>query len=468
MRDELIDLRVKIKDIDSQILRLIRDRLEFSRKIGEIKRKNDYPIIDLKVEAKVVERALNQARDFGLDEEFSRRLVNNLIIEAVRTQGVIIEDRARHLYSVLERVKELESEGVKVIRLDVGEPDLAAPGKVKDALRDNLYRKKYVGYTSSKGLEELREGIANELNAKYGTDITKENVLVTTGGKLSIFTAILSKIASGDRVVIPHPAWPVYENCTRLVNGRVDLIRTCVEEEWAIDIERVEEAFKVRPKLFILCNPNNPTGKIIPDNDLNEVLQIAERNKVCVLTDEVYSSYSYKPFKSVLQLTDSNYIYVNSFSKRFGLTGWRVGYAVADVETISRMHRIIQISVTCVPEFIQRGALEALTINQIEYRAFAARMKERVNIACEELDKLPLHYLKPDGGMYIFPKTIFDGFQSRHFAHRLLNEKGVSIVPGEAFGEYPEHFRISLGRDVKDIRAGLKIMGQMIEKWPRL
>jgi aspartate aminotransferase len=465
MSERLDDLRRRIREVDGQILKLARDRLELSERIGEEKRRRGFPLINLKVEGKVIDHAQSLAREIGLDEGLSKKLVNTLIAESVKTQKGTPKNRASFLYDTLEKVKELEAKGEKVIRLDVGEPDLASPVEVKDALRDDLYGRSFIGYSSSKGLEELREAIAEDLNGEYGSDITKDQVLLTPGGKFAIFSAIFSKVNFGDRVVIPQPNWPVYENCTRLANGRVDVIHTSFDEEWKIDLQKIEEAFNVNPALLVLCSPNNPTGKIIPEKELKEILHLAARENVYILSDEVYAPYSFKPFKSIMQLANSKVIYVNSFSKRFGMTGWRVGYAVSDVETISRMQKIIQISVTCIPEFVQKAALKALTMKQDAFKAFVLEMRERVKIACEELNVSPLRYLKPDGGMYIYPKATVEGFQSRTFARRLLDEKRVSVAPGEAFGEYPEHFRVSLGINRVDLKKGIKMIGEMAERW---
>jgi aspartate aminotransferase len=131
------------------------------------------------------------------------------------------------------------------------------------------------------------------------------------------------------------------------------------------------------------------------------------------------------------------------------------------------MQKIIQLSVSCVPEFIERATLKALTMEQKRFNDYAIKMQERVHIACEEIKDLPLNYIKPEGGMYIFPKATIDGFQSRDFAYKLLDKKRVSVAPGEAFGEYPEHFRISLGTNKEQIREGIKRIGEEIERWSK-
>ena len=467
MIEKLEEIRQVIREIDDQILQLAGNRLELVKKIGEIKRRHNLPITNLNVEAMVINKCLDRAKAIGLNESFSKKLMNLIIAESVKTQEGTSKNRASFLYNILETVKELEARGEKVIRLDVGEPDLASPVQIKDALKDNLYGREVIGYSSSKGLEVLREAIVNDLNQKYDADLTKDQVLVTPGGKFAIFAAIISRVSFGDRVVIPQPTWPVYENCIKLVNGRVNTIHTTFEEEWRIDLQKIYDVFQVKPKLLILCSPNNPTGKIISKKDLEEMVQLAEEKSVYILSDEVYQSYSFKPYESILQLANSNFIYVNSFSKKFGMTGWRVGYAVSDTETISRMQKIIQISVSCVPEFIQKATVKALTMEQKRFDDYATKMKERVQIACEEIKGLPLSCIEPEGGMYIFPKANIDGFQSRDFAYKLLDRKRVSVAPGDAFGEYPEHFRISLGTNKDQIREGIKRIGEEIERWPK-
>lgn len=465
MGEELARYRKEIAEIDSQILKLAKARLQKAKEIGEVKRRRKLPLVDLKAEAEVVERSLKLGKEIGLDEALTGKLVGMLITKAVEAQGGLAKNRASLLYDLFEKVKGLEAKGEKVIRLDVGEPDLSSPVELKDALRDALYGSSFIGYASSKGVKELREAIADDLNQRYGAGIDGEQVLITPGGKFAIFAAILTMVSPYDHVVIPEPTWPTYGNCVSLANGRVDVIHTRFEDRWDIDMGDVEAAFSVKPKLFILCSPNNPTGKVFPAKSLRELVKLAEKKGTYVLADEVYCSYAAVPFESVLQSANSNFIYINSFSKKYGMTGWRVGYAVSDAETIAKMLSFTQISVTCVPDFIQRAALKALKMEPEPYDAFAENMRRRIDTACKELDKLPFSYNRPDGGMYVFPKAKAESFDSNEFAYKLLAEEKVSVAPGEAFGDYPEHFRISLGTNLEDIRSGIRRMGKAISRW---
>ena len=465
MDKELARYRKEIAEIDSQILKLAKSRFQKAQEIGELKRREKLPAVDLKAEAEVTERSLKLANEIGLDEALTSKLSGMLITKAVEVQGGLAKNRASFLYDIFEKVKELEAKGEKVTRLDVGEPDLSSPVELKDALRDALYGSSFIGYASSKGVKELREAIADDLNHRYGADIDAEQVLITPGGKFAIFAAILATVSSYDHVVIPEPTWPTYGNCVSVANGRVDVIHTLFEDQWDIDMGDVETTFSVRPKLFILCSPNNPTGKIFPAKSLRELVKLAEKRGTYVLADEVYCSYAAVPFESVLQAANSNFIYIGTFSKKYGMTGWRVGYVVSDAKTIAKMLSLIQISVTCVPDFIQRAALRALNMEQEPYDTFAKTMRQRIDTACKELDKLPFVYNRPDGGMYVFPKANVEGFNSNKFAYQLLAEEKVSVAPGDAFGDYHEHFRISLGTNLENIRSGIRKMGKAINGW---
>ncbi|MFH0897119.1 MAG: aminotransferase class I/II-fold pyridoxal phosphate-dependent enzyme [Candidatus Bathyarchaeota archaeon] len=467
MSEKIEKYRQDISEIDSQILRLASTRLQIAEKIGAIKRQRNLPVTNLRVEAEVISRSVKLAKEIGLDEAFTVKLVNMLIVEAVNVQGGALKNRAPFLYEIFEKVKALQADGEKVIRLDAEELDLSSPADLTDALKD-AHSNSFDGYASAKGLTELRQAIAEDLNQTYGANIDAEQVLITQGEKFAIFSAVLSMISPGNHVAIAEPAWPFYGSCASLANGRADTIHTRFEDSWEFDMTEVEETFTIKPKLFILCSPSNPTGKVISQKQLRDIAQLAEKNGTYMLADEVYCAYSAVPFNSILQIMDSNFIYINSLSKRYGMPGWRIGYLVSDVKTITRIQNLIQISVTYVPEFIQRAALKALKMRPDSFNAFAESMKRRINIACRELDKLPVSYIKPEGGMYVFPKAKLENFNSNDFANKLLEKEKIAIAPGEAFGDYPKHFRISLGADEMSIKNGITRMGKAISRWQEM
>lgn len=465
--NDLMDLRKEIWEIDRQIVKLAAKRFQIVQKIGDYKKKKELPIVNIEVENKVVSEAVLLGKKLGLPDSFTSKIISIFIQEAIKTQSGKPINRAIHLYEVLEKVKELEAKGQSIIRLEVGEPDLSPPYEIKKAATTSLVAQKHIGYGSSLGLPALREAIVEVLSQKYNINLNANQVLITTGGKLAVFAAIFSFISAGDGIVFPEPFWPVYDNCSRLAEGRISYIHTCLENDWRIDIEQLDDILSTKPKLLILCSPSNPTGKIIPENDFREIYRLAKESGTYVLSDEVYSAFTFKPAKSILEITDSHFVYVNSFSKEYGMTGWRIGYAVSDKDIISKMQKLVQISTTCVPEFIQKAAFKALTMDQSRYKSFAKEMSERITLACKQLDKYPVSYSKPEGGMYLFPKVDKDSFDSKKFAQQLLLKKKVSIAPGEAFGDYPEHFRISLGTNKENIKEGINRIGGFVEQWLR-
>ena len=467
MKRDLEQLRMKIAALDKEILQLSKKRMLIAEEVGKIKRSSNIPVVNYVSEASVFERAEAVARDEALDPDFARKLVSTLVEESIRIQAGPQKNRAEYLYSMFEKAESLESKGRKTIRLDVGEPDITAPQELKNALRDSLYGNDHIGYVSSKGLLELREAVVSTLNERYGIDLEANQVLITPGGKFAIFSAILALISQQDRALIPEPTWPVYGNIVRLVGGREDVLHTHLEDRWSICSDKLFNMLQLHPKLMILCSPNNPSGKVFGEKELTEIVEAASKHGTYMLTDEVYESYSPTPIKSILQLADSNFIYVNTFSKRYGMTGWRIGYAISDKETIDRMQLVLQLSITCVPEFIQKAAIVALRMEQKTYDEYAKKMQNRIDIACRELDKQPVKYVRPEGGMYVYPRVEIKGFNSEVFAHKLLDDTGVAVTPGEAFGDYPEHLRISLGTNIEEIREGIRIMGGSLQEWPK-
>lgn len=457
MSREVNRLRERVRQIDGKILQLTKERLDLVRRIGERKRLLGLPVTDLAVEREVMERAIAVSNAIGLDERVARELVGLLIWESVRVQGGATLNRASSLYDIFEGAEELEAKGERVIRLDAGEPDFLIPSKTLKVAKRAIDDRALSGYVSSWGLPELREALAEKLTLEFGVDLKPENILITPGGKFAVFAAILAYISTGDRALIVEPSWPVYAACVEIARGRADIAHTTLEDNWRIDLDTVDTALATGAKLLILNSPCNPTGKIIEEGTLREMAGMAEKRGAYILSDEVYHAYAFKPHKSILQVANSNFIYADSFSKEFGMTGWRIGYAVSDPQTIEKMHKILQMSVTCLPGFIQKTALEALKSgSDSKANPFRKIMEGRINVACRELDRLPVSYMRPEGAMYIFPKVNREGFDSKVFANSLLREAKVAVAPGEAFGRYPEHLRLSMTASKPDVKEAIR------------
>ncbi|MCK4243709.1 aminotransferase class I/II-fold pyridoxal phosphate-dependent enzyme [Candidatus Bathyarchaeota archaeon] len=465
MSNNLEISRKKIRELDRKILILINERLNVAERIGDTKKKSNLSPINLKVEKSVLDNSLQISKTIGLSEEFSKKIINILISQSLKVQGITSEGRSKYLYGVFEKAKEMTSKGEKLIRLEIGEPNFLCPPSVKEAARKALTTNEKIGYVSAAGTKELREAVANKVNQTHKLEISPNQILITPGGKFGVFAGILTTVSEVNRLLLIEPYWPVYEECAILARTRIDRIHTVLDNSWKIDLEKIKEAFNAGTKLLILCNPSNPTGNIIPEDELKSIVELANDNNVTILADEVYDVYAFKPFKSILETSCNDFIYIQSFSKRYGMTGWRVGYAISSPTTIKKMQKMMQISATCVPEFVQKAAIKALETDDATLTKFSKTMKKRVEIASKELDDSPLSYKKPDGGMYIFPRVNIEKFNSQDFALKLLAEQKVAVSPGQAFGDYTRYFRISLGGSEEDIKEGIHRIVKMIEKW---
>jgi len=217
--------------------------------------------------------------------------------------------------------------------------------------------------------------------------------------------------------------------------------------------------------MLILNSPCNPTGKVIRKEIFEQTLDLAAKYNAIVLSDEVYDRYVRTPAPSVLESSYDNFVYVNSFSKQFSLTGWRIAYLVTTKENALRIRRVLQTAVTCVPEFIQNAALAAITRARKDSQKQIEAILDKVDFTCRELTKIDVSFYKPEGAFYVFPKANKLNFDSLEFARKLLMEHGVSISPGQAFGTYPEFFRLAVSLPRTQIPGAIKAIGTAIESW---
>ena len=349
------------------------------------------------------------------------------------------------LYEISEKTMKLESEGKKIIKFNLGDPDQPTPNEIIEAAFEAMKEGK-TKYSSSVGEKKLREELARVHK------VSAENVVVTTGSKWAVFSVMYLLLKSGENVVIPTPHWTAYELIAKSLGVETRFLRTEIDSNWKIDVEKLEGLFDRRTRLLILNNPNNPTSKVIDEKVLAEIVQIANDKGITILSDEVYSDISFVETKSILDF-DDRHILVKSFSKTFAMTGWRVGYAVVERELAEKMMKLNQITLTNVPVFVQQAALKALELKGEIANKIREDYRRRSDLACSILSKTKIRFSRPDAPFYVFPK--YDGLNSEFFALDLL-DKGVAIAPGTAFGDYREHFRISLTVPEEEIELGLK------------
>jgi len=353
------------------------------------------------------------------------------------------------------KAKELQAKGIKVIQLDVGEPDFPTPINIIKAA-EKAMENGFTHYTPSLGIPELREAIANKLREENKIDINKDNIIVTPGSKQAIFYAIMALIDEGDEVIIPTPAWPSYMEIVTLVGGKAKEVPT--NSDFSLNIEKIKEAITKRTKLIIVNSPNNPTGYVMDIKEIKALCDIAIDSNLFVLSDEIYEKLIYEgQHISIASLPnmEERTITINGFSKTYAMTGWRIGYAVAPKNLISAMNKIQQHTVSCVASFTQIAAIEALKPNT-PIIPMIEEFKRRRDYICKALEELSFKFIKPKGAFYIFPEIPIDNMNSNEFCDILLEKYGVSITPGSAFGNYNKHIRISYANSMENIEEAIK------------
>jgi len=356
------------------------------------------------------------------------------------------------LYEISEKVIKLENEGKKIIKFNLGDPDQPTPIEIIEAAYEAMKKGK-TKYSSSAGEKKLRETLASI----HG--VSADNVVITAGSKWAIFAAMYLLLKNGENVIIPTPHWTAYDLTAKSLGAEIKLLRTELESDWRIDLEKLEALIDERTRLIILNNPSNPTSKVVDGKTVREIVRIADNHGVTVLADEVYADISFVETKSVSDFS-SNHVIVKSFSKTFAMTGWRIGYIIANKELVDKIVKLNQITLTNVPVFIQDGALKALELRHEIIQKIREEYRRRAESACRILSKTDLKFSKPEAPFYLFPKL--EGLDSEKFAFDLL-DKGVAIAPGTAFGNYKEHFRLALTVPDDEVELGLKIISEALK-----
>jgi len=446
---KLEKLRDDMRIVTADIIKLVQKRMSIASEIGNIKDNLMMKIEDISVEQDIARYVRELGTQFGLNNEFIGKLLNLLLLESINIQKAKTSKKEAKLdhMAMFLKAKQLESEGKKIIHLEVGEPDYLPPVNVKNELL-KTFEKKRIHYTQTNGVPTLRKLIAQERSVK------EENVIITPGARFAVFSAMVSNLSIGDELIISEPAWPAYRDCANFIGVKVKAIRTNVEQKWDLDLDQLEQLITLNTKMIVLNSPNNPTGKIIREREIDDILKLARKNDIFVLSDEVYSMYSYIPYKSILDFGYDKSIMVSSFSKSHAMTGFRVGYAISSKDIIDRISRIQAIAITSVAEPMQYAAIAAMNSNVTKNMTL---IKKRLDFIKSELENLPCEFVNPDGGMYYFVR-FNNSVDVNKIIFNLLNE-GVAVAPGIGFGEtYFDFIRISACQPTKLLNDGLKIL----------
>lgn len=370
--------------------------------------------------------------------------------------------------SGIRKFFDIVSEMKDAISLGVGEPDFDTPWHIRD---EGIYafERGKTFYTSNAGLKDLRVEISNYLKRRQGVDYNPDNeILVTVGGSEAIDIGLRAVINPGDEVIIPQPSYVSYEPCAVLAGAKPVIINLKAENEFRLTPEELLEAITDKTKVLILPFPNNPTGAIMEQGDLEKIAKIVIEKDILVMSDEIYSELTYKDkhvsIASIAGMKEHT-ILINGFSKAYAMTGWRLGYACAPAEIIKQMTKIHQFAIMCAPTTSQYAAVEALRNGDSDVEEMRKSYNQRRRFLMDAFKKMNLDCFEPYGAFYVFPCIKEFGMTSEEFATRFLQEEKVAVVPGTAFGDCGEGFlRISYAYSLDNLKVAIGRLESFIKR----
>ena len=368
--------------------------------------------------------------------------------------------------SGIRKFFDLVSEMKDAISLGVGEPDFDTPWHIRDEGIYSLERGRTF-YTSNAGLKELKEEIANYLRRRVHVDYDdRHEILVTVGGSEAIDMAMRVMLNPGEEVLIPQPSYVSYEPCTIMAGGKPVIIELKAENEFRLTPEELLEHITDKTKLLVLPFPNNPTGAIMEQKDLEAIAKVIIEKDLYVLSDEIYSELTYKEdHVSIASIPDmqERTILINGFSKAYAMTGWRLGYACGPRKIIEQMTKLHQYAIMCAPTTSQYAAVEALRNGDEDVAMMREEYNGRRRYVLKRFKEMGLSCFEPFGAFYAFPCIKDLGMTSDEFATKLLQTKKVAVVPGTAFGACGEGFlRISYAYSLDDLRIALDRVAEFV------
>ena len=450
---DIDQLRKKMETVTLEMIELLQVRTEIAKKIGMVKKNIGKDITDEARENDIRRKVIQRCGKIGLDERIAARFLNFLLNESVKAQS---DDKDTYM-EIFLKAKSLEAQGRKIIHMEVGEPDFLPPDIVRKALEE-VYDKGFLKYGPAKGMPELREALAKHVSENFNAELSSDNVMVSPGARFSIFNAISALLSPGDEMIVIEPTWPAYRDCALNAGVKVRAIRTTLEGGWTPSLEQIRDTINSNTKMIILNYPNNPTGKVLDEKLQKDIIKLAETNDLYVLSDEIYSQYARTDSKSILNYNYKKGIMTGSFSKSHAMTGFRIGYAVADAEVIEEMAKLQSLCLTNVSEPIQYIAMKALKADTSKNTII---IQDRLELLAEKARSMGLDFVVPDGSMYLFARVNKDGFDGSEFANIAL-ENGVAVAPGEAFGNYRNFVRISACQDRQTLIDGMNILESML------
>jgi len=362
-------------------------------------------------------------------------------------------------FAVLAKAKAMEAQGRSIIHLQIGEPDFDTPENISEAgikaLNDGETH-----YSPSGGVPLARKTVAEYYRGERGLDIGPENVIIMPGAKPVIYTALCATINEGDEVIIPNPGYPTYESVVNYLGAKPVFVNLLESKDFRFDVSELKSLVTSRTRMIVINSPENPTGGMLTREDLEAIVDLAEKHDLWILTDEIYSRIVYDTkFESVASVPGAlkRTIIVDGMSKTYAMTGWRLGYGIMPKKLAEYLFTMAvnNFSGTCT--FAQYALVEALTGPQGAVNRMVAEFQRRREVIVNGLNKISgITCLNPVGAFYVFPNITGTGLTSEQFADRMLDEAGVACLSGTCFGSNGQGYvRFSYANSVENIQEAL-------------
>ena len=368
--------------------------------------------------------------------------------------------------AITAKAKAMKAEGLDVCSFSAGEPDFDTPNHIKEAAKQALDEGK-TKYGAAAGEIKLREALVNKLKRENQLEYTTNNLIVTNGGKHSLYNLMQVLIESGDEVIIPAPYWVSYPEMVKLADGTPVIVPTEAANGYKITPEQLSQAITPKTKLFILNSPSNPTGSVYTPEEIRGLAQVVVEKDILVVSDEIYEHILYGDSQhlsigAVSPEAFSRTIVSNGFAKSYAMTGWRIGYIAAPVEIIKAMTKIQSHSTSNVCTFAQYGAIAAIEGTQEPVQTMLSAFTKRRSAMIAGIEAIPgLSCTQPDGAFYLFVDISKTGKDSLGFCQSLLESLHVATIPGIAFGN-DNCIRLSYATDMTSIEKGLERIGKFV------
>ena len=371
-------------------------------------------------------------------------------------------------FDVLQKARALEAQGHHIIHLEIGEPDFETPAHIVDAGKAALDAG-FTHYGPTPGDPELRAALANHVSITRGINVTAENVCVVPGGKPIIFFPILAFVEPGDEVLYPNPGFPIYESMIKFAGGIPVPVPLVEERSFSFDLDVLKDLISPKTKMLILNSPQNPTGGVIPADDIRAIAELVRERDIVVLSDEIYSRiyYGEKPLSiSSIPGMAERTIILDGFSKIYAMTGWRLGYGVMPKWMADAVNMLMVNSNSCTASFTQRAGLAAITGPQEDATKMVREFQTRRDLFVRELNTIPgVRCQVPEGAFYAFPNIAGTGWKSKALADALLEKGGVACLSGTSFGAYGEgYLRFSMANSLENLNEAAARMRKFLSK----